>query len=495
MRHPYLTRCRSFRPGWLGPLALFTALAAAASPASRAAQRHCELYAPGHFGNWYEVAGENEMRRVLQEAKHWGYNRYGDWFDTLDCVNPFSGDRQYSLGNALWDRKKAHFRTAQDLGLATDLIITPNHVYRDQLAPQWLAESGGRVFGQLICPRKPGAREVILSNYENLFADLARAGVRLTALNAAPYDYGGCNCEQCKPWILTFAELTADIYRIAQRYHPGIELHFIGWWWSAEEHRLFAEWMDRHLPRAAVSLAMHIPYGKTSVAGVPLPANCRRYAFVHIGYADQAEPRDVYGKTGPVIAPVRIEKTVADLAAQGVTGVVAYSEGIFDDVNKALLAGLWSGRYRTSEEVLATYAQRYFAAGQKRARQWSGWLTPWGRPFDVDAAAAGRSLGRLSGDPRDWRRRQWQLKADMFAAHQAIVAAGDEWTPARLKRVAEFFSAEELLQREVYGTGPLRHIFARKFLDLPWYASWLKHTQGSALRRPGSESEFRSPEP
>ena len=59
----------------------------------------CELYTPGHFGNWYEVAGEREMRRILAEAKEWGFTRYGDWFDTLDCVDPFSDDRQYDLGN------------------------------------------------------------------------------------------------------------------------------------------------------------------------------------------------------------------------------------------------------------------------------------------------------------------------------------------------------------------------------------------------------------
>ena len=138
----------------------------------------CELYAPGHFGNWYEVAGEREMRGVLKEAKHWGYDRYGDWFDTLDCTDPFVNDGQYDLANALWDRKKAHFHTAQSLGLATDLVITPNHVFRDQLHPEWLAVSGGRVFGQLVCPSHAEARAAILDNYRRMSADLAAAGVR-----------------------------------------------------------------------------------------------------------------------------------------------------------------------------------------------------------------------------------------------------------------------------------------------------------------------------
>src|ERR1035437_1033640 len=145
------------RTGSLTLLALaLLGLAASAAPAAEAP--FCELYAAGHFGNWYEVAGVNEMRRVLTEAKHWGFNRYADWFDATDCVDPFSGDPQYSLANALWDLKRVHFRTAQSLGLATDLAFSPNHVYRDQLKPEWLGERGARPQGQALCPPPPPAR-------------------------------------------------------------------------------------------------------------------------------------------------------------------------------------------------------------------------------------------------------------------------------------------------------------------------------------------------
>lgn len=443
-----------------------------ANPAVRAAGTpFCELYAVGHFGNWYEVAGQNEMRRVLSEAKHWGFNRYADWFDVLDCVDPFSGDPQNSLANALWDLKRTHFRTAQSLALATDLVITPNHVYRDQLKPEWLAKRGPRIQGQLICPHQPGAREAILRNYTNLFADLSKAGVNLTAINSAPYDYGGCGCDQCKPWILTFAQLTLDIHKIARTWHPQVELHFIGWWWSAEEHRLFAQWMDEHAPGVAASMSLHIPYDKTGVADVPLPKGCRKHAFVHIGYPDRSTPRDIYAKTGPVVAPKRLADTVRDLRAQSVTGVMAYSEGIYDDVNKALLGGLFAGKQETSRGVLEAYARRYFSANEVQSRDWADWLSLWAAPYSVDAAAARKSLDQLSGDPGEWRRCQWELKADMFTANQAI-GTGDRWTPERLERADEFWAAEEKLQREVYGVGPVRHILNRRFIEVPWYKSW-----------------------
>lgn len=441
----------------------------------------CELYAPGHFGNWYEVAGIEEMRRALVEAKHWGFTRYGDWFDTLDCVDPFVEERQYDLGNALWDNKKAHFRTAQSLGLACDLIITPNHVYRDQLRPEWLAKTGDRIFGQLICPSKPEARQAILKNYENLFTDLAAAGVRLSWVSLCPYDYGGCACKACQPWIKTFARLSHDIYKIGVKAHPGLQLQFVGWWWSKEEHEIFTRWADSEAPGLVKSLPLHIPYGHTKVGNVPLPKGCQRGAFVHVGYADKARPRDIYGHLGPVIAAGRLAKTVADLREQGVTVAMAYSEGVFEDVNKALLGGLFTGRYTDPEAVLVDYASRYFGATPAQAKRWATWLAAWGEPFDRDAEAALKALETLPGDKADWRRRQWELKAEMMMAHRAI-GQGRSWTPERLGHVRTFFAAQEACHRGLWGLGPQRHIFSRRFTPLGWYRSWAKHQAHAAGR-------------
>ena len=315
------------------------------------------------------------------EAKWWGFNRYGDWFDTIDCSDPFA-DKHFNLAGALWERKKAHFRTAQSLGLACDLIITPNHVYLDQCLPEHAAVKGERIFGQLVCPSKPAGREIILQNYENLFEDLAKTGVRLSGLSACPYDYGGCACEACKPWILTFAQLTRDIHQIAEKHHPGIEMHFVGWWWAEEEHRQFAEWVDREAPGWAKSIALHIPYGKTDVSDVVLPAGCERRAFVHIGYGEEASPKDTYGHLGPVVAASRIEKTVKDLSERGCTGVMAYSEGVFDDINKAILAGLSTGILDSSTQALRTYAERYLdASEEENGRGMGGLVAGAGQTF------------------------------------------------------------------------------------------------------------------
>ena len=91
-----------------------------------------ELYALGHFGNSYEVMGNNEFRELFAEMKSWGFNSYGDWFNMDDCKDPFEAGHLCGLGEALWDAKKEHYAIVQRLGLSRTLNFHPNHVYLTQ---------------------------------------------------------------------------------------------------------------------------------------------------------------------------------------------------------------------------------------------------------------------------------------------------------------------------------------------------------------------------
>jgi hypothetical protein len=454
---------------------------AAPSPKSQPVFEVREMYAVGHFGNSYEVMGDNEIRAVLEEVKAWGFDRYCDWFDTDDCRDPFVPGHSYGLGEAQWNSKKAHYAIAQRLGFSRTLAVNPNHVYVTQCLPAFQVVGGPRVQGQLVCPSIPEARAMILTNYENLFRDLAAAGVQLNALMACPYDWGGCRCQKCAPWILTFAQLTHDIYERAQKHFPHIKMNMLGWWWEGDEHRLFAEWVDKKAPGWVDIMYLHIPYDATRVADVPLPKGCRRGAFVHIGYSEQKKPRDIYGHLGPVIACDRLQQTVQNLKAQGIAAINAYSEGVLDDVNKAILGGLATGAYRTGDEVLEAYARRYFGVDAETARQWAAWLKAWGKPYDVDlrqAAATWEDL--LKKTPKGgWRLQQWGLKQRLFASLKEI-GNGNQWTPERLAAVDRFWSVHEELHRGLWGLPPERHIFGKAYTPVPWYASWAKFQAGQA---------------
>jgi hypothetical protein len=442
-----------------------------------------ELYCPAHFGNSYEVMWPGEMKELLSECRFWGFNVYGDWFDCADLKSPCNNPRgEFLLPQAIWERKLRHFQVAGQLGFRTDLCITPNHVFMDQLEAGLLADTADRrFFGQLLCPSKPRAREVILGNYRRLFDDLREQGVQLDSISGCPFDYGGCGCSACAPWIITFGRLMVDIHEEARRRFPDVEARLIGWWWTGQEHQAFKQWADSAENGRFVSLALHIPYGATMPdPSRALPERCARHAFVHIGYGDLAKPDDLYGPWGPVMAPVRIPDTLNGLAALGIEGYMAYSEGLFDDVNKALLGGLSSGRFASAAEVLAAYAERYLGATGADIQRWAGWMVRWGRPFEVNAKGAGSELADLRRRAKPgWRLAQLEAKQALFEAH-ADVLSRPAWDEARLSAAERFFAARERLERGIWGLGLVRHVLNDRYRQPVWFADWQSHQDRSS---------------
>jgi len=271
---------------------------------------------PGHFGNSYEVMGEFEMEDKLKEVKYWGFNGYLDWFDTAGLIAPFNEEPHCHYSSIIWKRKKTFFKIAQRLKMNIGLVITPNHIFANQITKDISAKKENRVFGQLVCPSKPKGEKIILDTYKWLFEDLAKDKIQLKEIQLCPYDYGGCLCKKCEPWIITFTKLSLKIYEIAKKYNKNVELHFIGWWWKFEEHELFNKWINKNVQGLVKSISLHIPYNTTKPIDVKLPEGCKRRSFIHLGYNDIGDIegiRDIYGLMGPVIAPIRLKKTTEEL--------------------------------------------------------------------------------------------------------------------------------------------------------------------------------------
>lgn len=448
-----------------------------------------ELYAPGHFGNWYEVMARYECEDMLREAKYWGFNAYGDWLDAADLKDPHYNPRnEYLLPQELWGRKQEFFQIADRLGMRTTLVVTPNHVYLNQLTPDIEANRSDRRFfaGQLVCPSKPKAHEIIIANHRNLFKDLSARGISLDSIAGCPFDYGGCACGDCNPWILTFGKLMAEIHQVAREFFPSIKARLIGWWWTKDEHKLFKEWADANEQGRFVSMAGHIPYGETRPdPRTPLPKGCELHAFVHIGYGDKASPRDVYGAWGPCVAANRLARTVYELKAIGCTGFQAYSEGCLDDVNKALLGALSSGKASNAQEALEEYAARYFGARRGDRKDWAIWLAEWGEPWSRDLVKARKVFERLAPRAKPgWRLAQMEAKLKIFEANAEVLSA-TEWNESRRSAADRFFLEREKLFRGIWGLGPVRHVLNPRYHP----PSWLK--EKLALDKMGVEGDER----
>lgn len=432
-----------------------------------------ELYCPSHFGNTYEVALDNEMREILAEGRFWGFNRFSDWFDAIDLYNIYTKKhRLFNMPEAMWWRKFSNFQIASELGYELGLVITPNHVFSDQVTSENEAVKSDHIFGQLVCPSRPGGTELILENYRNLFEDFVKRGLRIRSISACPYDYGGCACEKCKPWIVTFGKLAKQIVEMGRGYFGEVDADLLGWWWSDDDHRDFTDWADREAPGFFNSLAFHLPYGVTDYALRPIPKNCGERAFVHIAYSGFCENNnDSYGHLGPTIAPQRIEKTVQYLFGRKAQGFFAYSEGSYDEINKAVLAGLSSGRYESADHVLEVYARRYLGGD---AKGWAAWIGKMADPGKIDLGKAQEELNALTENASPgWRLQQLRERLIMFQA-DATARSEKEWNPKRLNAAKSFWDAKERLWRHVWRFGLTRHGFRFEDNAPGWNAEYLQ---------------------
>lgn len=437
-----------------------------------------ELYCPSHFGNTYEVALPCEMTALLGEAKFWGFNRFSDWFDTIDLYNIYEKKHNlFNMPEAIWARKFSNFKCASDLGLDLGLVITPNHVFSDQITNENEAKKDTHIFGQLVCPSVPGVTEMIIENYRRLFQDFTDHGLCLTSIAGGAYDYGGCACENCKPWILTFGRLFKQIAELAVEFFGSVKIELYGWWWSDDDHENFAKWADSEAPNFFKALSFHLPYGVTDYAVRPLPKNCAEKAFVHIAYGERSN-WDAYVHYGANIAPVRIEKTVRYLVSREAAGFLAYSEGDHDDINKAILAGLSSGQYPSADEVLQAYAKRYFGTSP---RGWSELLHYMGDFETIDIVKCRPVLDKLSRNAKNtWRLQQVKERLNLAEAHQAVLAETD-WTSKRILAAKAYIAAKERLYRNVWRLGLQRHGFRFEFNMPSWYKDYIKLKGGQKV--------------
>ncbi|MCC5936468.1 MAG: hypothetical protein JJU34_04245 [Lunatimonas sp.] len=87
--------------------------------------------------------------------------------------------------------------------------------------PVWKAfESIGRE--GYVCPSVPAAREYMLQKFE----EFAKASPSFDLLKFHGGDGGGCECDRCDPYGLTFIQLVEDMAHLFHQYHPQAKIYF-----------------------------------------------------------------------------------------------------------------------------------------------------------------------------------------------------------------------------------------------------------------------------
>lgn len=316
------------------------------------------IYFATHFHNFYHDAPLPEVTRYVEDLALWGYNTLVVWYD----MHHYTGfDDPAAV--AMRERLRAILAAARAIGLRTGLGVLANEGYAStppalRITPPTQIEIRG-MYGVEVCPSKPGGPELILRNVRQELEDFRSVGVDY--LSIWPYDQGGCGCAQCRPWGCNgFLRMAEPIARMARRIYPRIEVGLSTWLFDARVDE--GEWAG--LARAFAVRPDWVTYiladSHTTYPRYPLdhgvPGGLPLINFPEISMWGMSP----WGGYGANPLPERFQalwNTVRDRVAGG----YPYSEGIYEDLNKAIYARFYWKRDTPAMETVQLYAAYEFS--------------------------------------------------------------------------------------------------------------------------------------
>ena len=272
------------------------------------------VYFATHFNNFYETAPIAEVQEYVDELALWGLNH-------LQVMFP-----------------RWHF-TGFDASAANEALARLMEIMREflrQPVPDPLGRRGD--FGVNLCPSKPEARALLLKDWRHLLDAFSDVG--LDAVEFWPYDEGGCGCKDCWPWgARGYPSLSRDLSGIAREKYPGIKVILSAWTfdtppageWEGLERFIATDrsWVDYIQADSHEDFPRH-PIERGGTGGQ------RLLNFPKISMGGQ----NLWGGYSANPLPERLQR-LWNQTQKKLSGGFPYSEGIYEDLNKAICTQLY----------------------------------------------------------------------------------------------------------------------------------------------------------
>ena len=308
-----------------------------------------------HFCNFYHMAPANELAEYVEDLALWGINYVDVVFPFIDLKNWEDPEVEKITGQI-----RTIYVTAKALGIKVGMEVVPNQdfVERNETVkgtPNPDPTHRRANNGHNICPNLPGAMEYILGNtYGKIFEHLHKYGIVMDFLCFWPYDEGGCGCAACAPWGANgYLKASRAIWEVARTYLPEVKVILSTWLFDTPEEgewegltRVLAEgndWIDCILADSHDDFPQYpLTHG--------VPGNLPLINYPEISMWG-LHPWGGYG-ANPL--PDRFEMLWHQVK-DAVSGGIAYSEGIFDDVNKIVVSQFYWDRDTTADATMREY--------------------------------------------------------------------------------------------------------------------------------------------
>ena len=305
------------------------------------------VYFASHFYNVFEVWNQRRMEKHIEDMALLGYN-----YITLapgSCAK-IKGSPQ---ADADLKRRVELMKYANSLGLKTRFGVT--NIGYDDSPKEWRAKpTGNSFFGTEICVSHPQGLDYIVENF--IASAEAFKDIDVGLFQFWPYDQGGCGCEKCAPYgVNGMFKLAERILPIVRKYWPEAKIIWTCWLFG----RVISEEWDMLYEIINSGKADFIDYlmidAHKSFPEYPLkhglPGRTKMITFPEITMWG----RHPWGGYGATPLPERFSGLYGEIAHLSEGGVL-YSEGIHEDITKAIYAGFFNTGNNRTEEAIREYA-------------------------------------------------------------------------------------------------------------------------------------------
>ncbi len=238
-------------------------------------------------------------------------------------------------------------------GLNIEGWVVANDIFESDYKKEY--DMGG---GNEVCPNLPDARKLILKLHKEAYGSIPY----LNTLFIAGGDPGGCPCKMCTPWAKTFLPLTKDIAGVYRESHPDGKLWLSPQFYDdPESYNFFFDYMKNEKPKW-VDGAVYGPNTNLTIEEFRkrLNSNYPVILYPDINHIQSCQyPMNqidirfkiIYSREPPNYRPDDMKVIHQTTAAYSI-GSSTYSEGVHDDLNKAVWSSLdWNPKVNVKKVV------------------------------------------------------------------------------------------------------------------------------------------------
>lgn len=307
------------------------------------------VYWASHFFNVYQVAPLDELVHYLEDLALLGFNYLGLVCDihVMDEDSP-----EYFQG---LEKNKQLWLAGEKLGMkAVDLI--DNNGFRNTPEHLRAVPTKRSFFGTELCPSNPEALEYLLKLLSARYEYLKEVDFGMVTLWS--YDQGGCGCQACAPYGANgMMKWGSPIARIIKEKWPECQIICSTWLmdWEGvpmihEFENLYKKINGGRADHIDILLADSHDEFPRYVLTHPLPGKTRLITFPEISMFG----RSPWGGFGATPLPKRFSALWGETAGSADGGML-YSEGTFEDFNKALYAQFFVSGTNDVSTVIREY--------------------------------------------------------------------------------------------------------------------------------------------